>query len=80
MILPEFFDMVYTMIGYNNIIGDFLINILNKMNVVANIYCLKLLIFFKFQNLMENIIYSLLQSESEFRHEHQITMDYYFYT
>ena len=74
MILPEFFDMVYTMIGYNNIIGDFLINILKQDECRGEYLLFKVADILQIQNLMENIIYSLLQSESEFRHEHQITM------
>lgn len=74
VILPEFFDMVYTMIGYNNVIADFLINILKKDESKGEYLLFKVADILQIQNLMENMIYSLLQSEREFRHEHQITM------
>lgn len=74
VILPEFFDIVYTMIGYNNVIADFLINILKQDERKGEYLLFKVADILQIQNLMENMIYSLLQSEREFRHEHQITM------
>lgn len=74
VILPEFFDMVYTMIGYNNVIADFLINILKQDERKGEYLLFRVSDILQIQNLMENMIYSLLQSEREFRHEHQITM------
>lgn len=74
VILPEFFDMIYTMIGYNNVIADFLISILKLDERKGEYLLFKVADVLQIQNLMENMIYSLLQSEREFRHEHQITM------
>ena len=59
---------------------DFLINILKQDECRGEYLLFKVADILQIQNLMENIIYSLLQSESEFRHEHQITMGLLFYT
>lgn len=74
IILPEFFDTVYTMIGYNNVIANFLINILKKDKNKGEYLLFKVSDVLQIQNLMENMIYSLYEGEAEYRHENQITM------
>lgn len=74
LILPEFFDYIYGMIGYNNSIAEFLINILKHDGNKGEYLLFKVSDILQIQNLMENIIDSLLHGGYEFRHEHQITM------
>lgn len=74
IILPEFFDKIYPMIGYNNFIADFLINILRHHEKKGEYLLFGVSNVLEIQNLMENIIYSLSKTDDESKHENQITM------
>ena len=73
MILPSFFNIVYEMIGYDNIIATFLIDILRKSDNKGQYLIFNVSNVFQIQNLMENLIQSLYDQENNFK-ENQITM------
>ena len=41
MILPEFFDVAYTMAGNNNVLANFLVNVLRVITNEENIFILR---------------------------------------
>lgn len=64
MIMPGFLDEVYKMIGENNIMAEFIINCLNGKNSSSEYLYFKVSDILQVQNLMENIIYSLVYNSN----------------
>ncbi len=74
IILPSFFDVVYDMIGHDSIIAHFLIDILRQDENSGEYLLFHVADILQIQNLMENMIQSLYEKESEYDKENQITM------
>ena len=60
MVLPEFFDVAYSMAGNNNVLADFLVNVLRRDNQQGEYLHFKVSEVLQIQNLLENMIYSLV--------------------
>ena len=56
MILPEFFDVAYTMAGNNNVLADFLVNVLRQDDERGEYLHFKVAEVLQIQNLLENMI------------------------
>ncbi len=56
MILPEFFDVAYSMTGRNNVLADFLVNILRQDEERGQYLYFKVSEVLQIQNLLENMI------------------------
>lgn len=74
MILPEFFDVAYTMAGNNNVLANFLVNVLRRDNQRGEYLHFKVSEVLQIQNLLENIIYSLVNAEENRERINQTTM------
>lgn len=74
MILPEFFDIAYEMAGQNNVLADFLVNILRRDEEMGEYLYFKVSEVLQIQNLLENIIYSLVTGKGEDNKINQTTM------
>ena len=74
MILPEFFDIAYTMAGSNNVLADFLVNVLRQDEERGEYLHFKVAEVLQIQNLLENIIYSLVTGKGEQSRINQTTM------
>ena len=74
IILPEFFDVAYTMIGSNNVLADFLVNILKKDEGKGEFLHFKVSEVLQIQNLLENMIYSLVTGQGNQNRINQTTM------
>lgn len=74
IILPEFFDVAYTMIGTNNVLASFLVNILRKDEGKGEFLYFKVSEVLQIQNLLENMIYSLVTGQENQNHINQTTM------
>lgn len=74
IILPEFFDVAYTMIGANNALADFLVNILRKDEGKGEFLHFKVSEVLQIQNLLENMIYSLVTGQENQNRINQTTM------
>ena len=56
MILPEFFDVAYTMAGNNNVLADFLVNVLRQDEERGEYLHFRVSEVLQIQNLLENMI------------------------
>ena len=74
MILPEFFDVAYSMAGRNNVLADFLVNILRQDEERGQYLYFKVSEVLQIQNLLENMIYSLVTGKGENNRINQTTM------
>ena len=74
MVLPEFFDVAYSMAGNNNVLADFLVNVLRQDEERGEYLYLKVSEVLQIQNLLENIIYSLVTGRGEQNRINQTTM------
>ena len=74
MILPEFFDVAYSMTGRNNVLADFLVNILRQDEERGQYLYFKVSEVLQIQNLLENMIYSLVTGKGENNRINQTTM------
>lgn len=74
MILPEFFDVAYEMAGKNNILADFLVNVLRQNGECGEYLHFKVAEILQIQNLLENMIYSLVTGNGEQNRINQTTM------
>lgn len=74
MILPEFFDIAYEMAGQNNVLADFLVHILRQDEERGEYLYFKVSEVLQIQNLLENIIYSLVTGKGENNKINQTTM------
>ena len=74
MILTEFFDVAYSMAGRNNVLADFLVNILRQDEERGQYLYFKVSEVLQIQNLLENMIYSLVTGKGENNRINQTTM------
>ena len=74
IILPEFFDVAYTMIGRNNVLADFLVNVLRQDADRGEYLHFKVAGVLQIQNLLENMIYSLVTGQENQKRMNQTTM------
>ena len=63
IILPEFFDVASEMIGKNNVLADFLADSLKEKNGISRYLYFQVSENLQIQNLMENLIDSLLHKQ-----------------
>ena len=74
MVLPEFFDVAYTMAGNNNVLADFLVNVLRQDEERGEYLHFKVAEVLQIQNLLENMIYSLVTGKGDQNRINQTTM------
>lgn len=74
IILPEFFDRVLIMLEEENVLRDFLIGSLRPDKNAANYLHFQSVDILPVENLMENLIWSLLNSQPNRRNINQTTM------
>ena len=74
MILPEFFDVAYTMAGSNNILADFLVHVLRQNEEKGEYLHFRGAEVLQIQNLLENMIYSLVTGKGDQNRINQTTM------
>lgn len=74
MILPEFFDVAYTMVGNNNVLADFLVNVLRQDEERGEYLHFRVSEVLQIQNLLENMIYSLVTGNGDQNRINQTTM------
>ena len=74
MILPEFFDVAYTMAGSNNILADFLVHVLRQNEEKGEYLHFRVAEVLQIQHLLENMIYSLVTGKGEQNRINQTTM------
>ena len=74
VIRPEFFDKPYTMLGFNNAITDFLINVLRKNSSQGEFLYFQVADVVPVQNLIENMVWTIFYDISNKRSSNQITM------
>ena len=74
MILPEFFDVAYTMAGSNNVLADFLVNVLRQNEEKGEYLHFRVAEVLQIQNLLENMIYSLVTGRGDQNRINQTTM------
>ncbi len=74
MVLPEFFDVAYTMAGSDNVLADFLVNVLRRDEERGQYLYFKVSEVLQIQNLLENMIYSLVTGKGEDNRINQTTM------
>lgn len=74
IVLPEFFDIAFHMIGKNNVLADFLVDSLRKEGGKGCYLYFQVSKCLQIQNLMENILYSLVYKQGNEEKINQITM------
>lgn len=74
MVLPEFFDVAYSMAGSNNVLADFLVNVLRQDEERGEYLHFKVAEVLQIQNLLENMIYSLVTGKGDQSRINQTTM------
>lgn len=74
IILPEFFDVAYTMAGNHNVLADFLVNVLRQDEECGEYLHFKVAEVLQIQNLLENMIYSLVTGKGNQNRINQTTM------
>ncbi len=74
MFLPEFFDVAYTMAGNNNVLADFLVNVLRQDEERGEYLHFRVSEVLQIQNLLENMIYSLVTGNGDQNRINQTTM------
>ena len=74
MVLPEFFDVAYKMAGNNNVLADFLVNVLRQDQERGEYLHFRVAEVLQIQNLLENMIYSLVTGKGDQNRINQTTM------
>lgn len=74
IILPEFFDVASEMIGKNNVLAEFLVNTLRQDEQKGEYLYFKVADVLQIQNLLENMIYSLVMGQRDQSLINQTTM------
>jgi len=74
IVLPEFFDVAFTMLQGENMLKDFIINSLRQDTGKASYLYFKVSDILPIQNLVENMIWSLVNKQSNNRRINQTTM------
>ncbi len=74
IILPEFFDLVFSMLDEKNILRDFIIGNLRQDLGRIDYLHYKIADVLPVQNLIENLVWSILNKQVNKRHMNQVTM------
>ena len=74
IILPEFFDKAFEMIEEENVIRDFIVGSLRRQSGSADFIYFRVADLLPVQNLIENMIWSLVHRQSNVRNINQTTM------
>ena len=74
LVLPSFFDTTMTIIGQDNTLGRFLINAVSEKNKDISFLYFRVSDIPTIQNLVENMIYSLLEKGTSSVKEEKLTM------
>ena len=74
IVLPEFFDVAFSMIEKNNVLADFLVNTLKDKNGISQYLYFQVAEHLQIQNLMENMIISLADKQGNEDQINQHTM------
>ncbi|WP_395028019.1 AraC family ligand binding domain-containing protein, partial [Robinsoniella sp.] len=74
IILPEFFDEVLPMLTKGNVLSNFLVSTLRKNTNTAGYLHYKVAQVLPIQNLIENLVWSLLNHQPNYRQINQTTM------
>ncbi len=74
IILPEFFDEVLPMLNKDNALSDFLVNTLRQNTNQANYLHYKVADIIPIQNLIENLVWDLINKQHNHRQIDQTTM------
>lgn len=74
IVLPEFFNRAFTMLDDENVLRDFLITTLRQKKSPVSYLHFQVADVLPVQNLMENLIWSVVTKESNARSTRQITM------
>lgn len=74
IVLPEFFDVAFRMMEEENVVRDFLIGSLKQTTSETNYMLFKLADVLTAQNLIENMVWSLLNKQADNRQINQTTM------
>ena len=74
IVLPEFFDEVLPMINKDNVLSNFIVDILRKNNAQASYLHYKVADILPIQNLLENLIWALLNKQYNDKQVNQTTM------
>lgn len=74
IILPEFFDVAYKMVGSDNVLAEFLVTTLRQKQGQGEYLHFKVADMLQIQNLLENMIYSLVYNQGNPRIINQTTM------
>lgn len=74
IVLPEFFDVAFQMMEEENVLRDFLIGSLRQNTSESNYMHFKISDVLPVQNLIENMVWSLLYKQSNDRQINQTTM------
>lgn len=74
MVMPEFFDAAFLMMEDENVVRDFLIGALQKKSSGMDYIHFRVFDILPVQNLIENMIWSLIYKQSNKRNINQMTM------
>lgn len=74
MVLPEFFDVALSMIGSDNLLSNFLIGSLRQSGGDIGFLHFRVSDILPVQNIVENLIWSILNQQSNYRQINRITM------
>ncbi len=74
IVLPEFFDIAFSMIQCKNVLHDFFIGALSQKKGAVDYIHFKVSDVKPIQNLMENMIWSFMEAQGNHRQINQITM------
>ena len=74
IVLPQFFDLAFEMIGADNILGKFLIGSLRRGGEEISYLHFRVADALPVQNLMENLVWSLVNAQPNSRRINQTTM------
>lgn len=74
IVLPQFFDVAYSMIGTDNILGEFLLSLLQQKATDISYLHFKVADVLPVQNLIENMVWSLVHRQPNHRRINQTLM------
>ena len=74
IILPEFFDTALEMVGPNNVLAEFIVNTLRQSAQKGEYLYFKVADVLQIQNLLENMIYSLVMKQEDQNRINRTTM------
>lgn len=74
IILPEFFDLVFSMMGEENMLRDFVVGTLRQDKSQVDYLHFKVSDVLPIQNLVENLVWSIVNKQANRRYINQTTM------